>query len=191
MSFYLNSMAFWIGTIVALFLIWGIASYNLLVRKRNRVESGWSEIDVELKRRHDLVPNLVAAVQGYMQHEREVLEQVAQTRAQAIAAGNSVVARSAAETRFGVAISQLFAASEHYPQLRAAENLTLLQEQLASTENRIAYARQFYNDSVMEYNTALASFPRNLISHVLGFSAAILFSATEADRIVSAARVNG
>ena len=191
MSFYLNSMAFWIGTIVALFLIWGIASYNLLVRKRNRVESGWSEIDVELKRRHDLVPNLVAAVQGYMQHEREVLEQVAQTRAQAIAAGNSVVARSEAETRFGVAISQLFAASEQYPQLRAAENLTLLQEQLASTENRIAYARQFYNDSVMEYNTALASFPRNLISHVLGFSAAILFSATEADRIVSAARVNG
>ena len=191
MSFYLNSMAFWIGTIVALFLIWGIASYNLLVRKRNRVESGWSEIDVELKRRHDLVPNLVAAVQGYMQHEREVLEQVAQTRAQAIAAGNSVVARSEAETRFGVAISQLFAASEQYPQLRAAENLTLLQEQLASTENRIAYARQFYNDSVMEYNTALASFPRNLISHVLGFSAAILFSATEADRTVSAARVNG
>jgi LemA protein len=175
---------------LALFLIWIIVSYNFLVRKRNRVLAGWSEIDVELKRRHDLVPNLVSTARGYMQHEKEVLENVTQARSQAVTAGNNVAARSAAETTLGLALSQVFARSENYPALRAVESMKLLQEQLASTENRIAYARQFYNDSVREYNTAQASFPRNLISGLLGFSPATLFSAGDYDRAVPDARTS-
>jgi LemA protein len=176
-------------TTLAVFLIWIIVSYNFLIRKRNKVLAGWSGIDVELKRRHDLVPNLVSTARGYMQHEREVLENVTQARSQAVSAGNNVAARSAAEATLGLALSQVFAKSENYPALRAVESMNLLQEQLASTENRIAYARQFYNDAVRQYNTAQASFPRNLISGMLGFSPAVLFSSGDADRAVPSAQI--
>jgi len=176
-------------TTLAVFLIWIIVSYNFLIRKRNKVLAGWSGIDVELKRRHDLVHNLVSTARGYMQHEREVLENVAQARSQAVSAGNNVAARSAAETTLGLALSQVFPKSENYPAPRAVESMNLLQEQLASTENRIAYARQFYNDAVRQYNTAQASFPRNLISGMLGFSPAVLFSSGDADRAVPSAQI--
>jgi LemA protein len=173
---------------IAALLVIVIAIYNGLVGRRMRVRNAWAEIDVQLKRRHDLIPNLVETARGYMQHERETLEWVTQARLQAMASGDNVAARSAAEGTLTAALGQLFAAVERYPALRAAENMTLLQEQLTSTENRIAYARQCYNDSVMEYNTAVATFPRNLIAGPLGFSAATLFAADDTDRVNTAVK---
>lgn len=158
--------------------------YNGLVVRRNRVQSGWADINVQLKRRHDLVPNLVESARGYIAHERETLEAVTQARTQAISAGANVAARASAEMQLGGAIGNLFAVAERYPALRAAENMQLLQEQLTSTENRIAFARQHYNDTVLEYNTAVASFPRNLFAGALGFSPAAMFAAEESDRAV-------
>ena len=162
--------------------IWGIASFNGLVALRTRVQNAWSEIDVQLKRRHDLVPNLVEAVRGYMQHERSTLEAVTQARTQAVAAGNNVAQRSAAESALSAALGNLFAVAEGYPQLRAVESVLLLQEQLTSTENRVAFARQFYNDEVMKYNTAQSTFPRNLLAGAFGFSSATMFAAEAAER---------
>ncbi|HXY13984.1 MAG TPA: LemA family protein [Terriglobales bacterium] len=163
-------------------LLWIIAAFNGLVALRNRVRNGWAEIDLQLKRRHDLIPNLVESVRGYMQHERSVFEAVTQARSQAIAAGGDVQQRSAAESVLTTALGQLFARVENYPQLRAVESVQLLQEQLTSTENRIAFARQFYNDEVTKYNTVQSTFPRSLFAGLLGFSPASMFTALDADR---------
>ena len=164
----------WFGigivVLVAAVVFFVITTYNGLVGLRNRVQNAWSQIDVQLKRRHDLVPNLVSAVKGAMTHEREILERVTEARSAAIAAGNDVGARAAAENGLTQAMRSLFAVAEAYPTLRANENVRALQEELASTENRIAYARQFYNDSVMEYNTAQQTFPAVLFAASLGFS---------------------
>jgi LemA protein len=171
-----------LGVVVVLVLVVVVAAvgiYNGLVGKRNRVENAWSQIDVQLKRRHDLIPNLVNAVKGYLTHEREVLERVSEARASAIAAGNDVPARAAAESSLGQAVRSLFAVAEAYPNLRANENMLALQEELASTENRIAFARQFYNDSVLEYNTAQQTFPAVLFAGALGFRAASSFTIDE------------
>ena len=168
--------------IAAVAVIWIIFAFNGLVALRTRVQTAWAQTDVQLKRRHDLIPNLVEAVRGYMQHERKTLEDVTQARAQAIAAGGNVEQRSAAEGALAATIGRLFAVVENYPQLRAAENVQLLQEQLTSTENRIAYARQFYNDEVMRYNTAQSVFPQNLFAGILGFSPAPMFTAEAPDR---------
>lgn len=167
---------------IVILLMWTIAAFNHLVAMRNRVQNAWADIDVQLNRRHDLIPNLVEAVRGYMQHERSTLEAVTQARAQAAAAGNNIPARIAAEAALTGALGNLFLLAENYPQLRAVENFQLLQEQLTSTENRIAYARQFYNDEVMKYNTAQSTFPRNLFAGALGFSPAVMFAGTNADR---------
>src|SRR5205823_13779238 len=137
---------------------------------------------VQLKRRHDLVPGLVEAVRGYMAHERETLEAVTSARAQAMIAGVSLATRAVTEMALTGAVGNLFAVAERYPQLHAIDNFRLLQEQLTSTENRIAYARQFYNESVMQYNTAVATFPPNLVAGAMGFSAAPLFAAEAGDR---------
>jgi len=163
-------------------LIWVVASFNKLVVQRTRVQNAWAEIDVQLKRRHDLIPNLVEAVRGYMEHERVTLESVTQARAQALAAGKNVRQRSDAEAALTAALGKFFAVAENYPQLRAVESVQLLQEQLTSTENRIAYARQFYNDEVMDYNAARSTFPRNLFAGLLGFSPSAMFTAADADR---------
>jgi LemA protein len=163
-------------------VIWGIASFNGLIALRTRVQNAWAEIDVQLKRRHDLIPNLVEAVRGYMQHERSTLEAVIQARTQAVAAGSNVGQRSAAESALSSALGNLFALAESYPQLRAVESVQLLQEQLTSTENRIAFARQFYNDEVMKYNTAQFTFPRNLLAGTFGFSPATMFAAEASER---------
>jgi len=168
--------------VAAALLIWIVASFNGLVALRNRVRNAWAEIDVQLKRRHDLIPNLVETVRGYMQHERSVFENVTQARAQAIAAGGDVLQRSAAESMLTAALGKLFVTVENYPQLRAVENVQLLQEQLTSTENRIAFARQFYNDEVMNYNTRQSTFPRNVFAGLLGFSPAAMFTALDEDR---------
>jgi len=173
-----------IGLIAAALLVWFIAVFNSLVALRVRVQNAWSDIDVQLKRRHDLIPNLVGAVQGYMAHERSTLEAVTEARTKAVASSSGTVAdRSQAESALSGALSNLFAVAEQYPQLRAVESVQLLQEQLTSTENRIAFARQFYNDEVMKFNTAQATFPRNVFAGTFGFSPATMFVAQDAERV--------
>jgi LemA protein len=166
-------IALGVAVVIVLFLI---LTYNRLVGRRNQVRNAWGQIDVQLNRRHDLIPNLVNAVRGYMQHERGVLERVTEARSQAIAAGANVEQRSAAENQLTQALRSVFAVAENYPQLRASENMLALQEELSSTENRIAFARQFYNDSVMEYNTARETFPAILVAGPLGFRHEPLFT---------------
>lgn len=168
--------------VAALLLFLLVRTYNRLVRLRNRLQNSWSDVDVQLKRRHDLVPNLVETVRGYMTHERQTLDAVTSARSQALTAGANIAVRAIAETALTGAVGNLFARAEAYPQLHAAQNFTLLQEQLTSTENRIAFARQCYNDFVREYNTAVATFPRNLVAGLLGFSSATMFAAEAEDR---------
>jgi LemA protein len=169
---------------VLLFLL--LRTYNSLIRMRNTVQNGWSDIDVQLTRRHDLVPNLVESVRGYMTHERETLEAVTRARTQAVAtaggAGVNLATRAVAEMALGGAVSNLFAVAERYPTLKASQQFLLLQEQLTSTENRIAFARQHYNESVRRYNTSLAEFPRNLLAGMMGFRASQLFAADAGER---------
>jgi LemA protein len=150
--------------------------YNGLVGQRNRVQNAWFQIDVQLKRRHDLVPNLVNSVKGIMAHEREILERVTEARARAVGAGNNVAARANAENELTGAMRSLFAVAESYPALQTSGNMLALQEELASTENRIAFSRQFYNDAVMEYNTAQQTFPAVLFAAGLGFRPADSFA---------------
>lgn len=154
----------WLVLLVpAALLLWFIVLYNGLVRGRNEARSAWSQIDVQLKRRHDLVPNLVAAVKGYAGHERGVLEKVAEARAAAMRAQGPAAA-GAAEAALAAALGRILALAEAYPQLRASDNFRALQEELASTENRLAFARQAYNDAAMSYNVKRETFPANLIS---------------------------
>jgi LemA protein len=153
-----------------------VSSFNRLVTLRYRMRDAWSQIDVQLKRRYDLIPNLVNAVKGYMDHERSTLESVTRAREQAMAAGSDISARAGAESALSFATSKLMGLVEAYPALRASENMLALQEELASTENRIAFARQFYNDTVLEYNTARGTFPRNLLAGPFGFPPAQMFA---------------
>ena len=174
-----------VAAAAAILLILLLRTYNSLVRMRNAVRNGWSDIDVQLTRRHDLVPNLVEAVRGYMTHERETLEAVTRARTQAVTAsggGVDLATRATVEMALTGAVGNLFAVAERYPTLKASQQFLLLQEQLTSTENRIAYARQYYNESVRRYNTALAEFPRNMLAPMMGFSAAALFAADEGER---------
>jgi LemA protein len=171
------------GLIVAVAVVAVVVAvliYNGLVGQRNRVQNAWAQIDVQLKRRHDLVPNLVNAVKGFMAHERDILDRVTQARANAIAAGSNVAARAEAENALTAATRSLFAVAEAYPMLQSNQNMLALQEELASTENRIAFARQFYNDAVMEYNTAQQTFPAALFATTLGFRPAEMFTIEDA-----------
>lgn len=156
--------------IVALVVIWLISSYNSLIRLRQRVKNGWSQIDVQLKRRYDLIPNLVETCKGYMEHEKEVLENVTRARAQAIEVKGGAAEQAKAENFLSQTLRSLFAVAENYPQLKANENLLKLQEELTTTENRIAFARQHYNDQVMKFNTRIEVFPSNLIAGAFGFT---------------------
>jgi LemA protein len=179
-------MELWIvGGVLALLLVYVIVIYNGLVAKRNGVANAWSQIDVQLKRRHDLIPNLVNTVKGYLTHERETLENVTNARAAAIAAGGDVAARASAENALTQAMRSLFAVAEAYPDLKANQNMLALQEELSSTENRVAFARQLYNDLVQQYNTARETFPSSLFSGAFGFQPATSFVLeTEAERAV-------
>ena len=145
-----------------------ILSYNGLVRLRNRIDNAWSQIDVQLKRRYDLIPNLVETVKGYAAHERQVFENVTQARANAINA-QGPAQQAEAENVLSGALKSLFAVAEAYPELKANQNFLSLQEELTSTEDRVAYARQFYNDSVLSYNNKLQTFPRNVIAGMFNF----------------------
>jgi len=147
-----------------------IALYNRLVVLRNRVDNAWAQIDVQLKRRYDLIPNIVETVKGYASHERGTLDAVIQARSMAMNA-QGVAAQGEAENMLTGALKSLFALAEAYPDLKANQNFLQLQEELTNTEGKIAYARQFYNDSVMSLNTAIQSFPANLLAGMFGFSA--------------------
>jgi len=157
-----------IGVVLLLALMM-VAVYNSLVQKRIRCQEAWSQIDVQLKRRYDLIPNLVETVKGYAAHEKETLERVIQARSQAMAAGGGVREQAQAENMLTGALRQLFALSESYPNLKANQNFMQLQEELTSTENKIAFSRQHYNDSVAVYNTAIQKFPNNLMANMFSF----------------------
>ena len=167
--------------VVVLLLLYVVLLYNGLVRLRNRIENAWSQIGVQLQRRYDLIPNLVETVKGYASHEKGVLESVTQARAAAINA-EGPADQAKAENMITGALKSLFAVAEAYPDLKANENFAQLQEELSSTEGRIAYARQFYNDSVQAYNTKIQTVPANLIAGPFGFREREYFEADDDSR---------
>ncbi len=156
--------------VLGLVVFWVILTYNRLVVLKNGIENAWSQIDVQLRRRFDLIPNLVETVKGYASHEKEVFEKVTQARA-SMANAQGVAQQAEAQNLITGALKSLFAVSEAYPELKANENFMMLQEELSGTESKIAYARQFYNDSVMSFNTMIQSFPANLLAGAFGFAA--------------------
>ncbi|MEO0114543.1 MAG: LemA family protein [candidate division WOR-3 bacterium] len=171
----------WIIAIVVVIVLFVIITYNSLVVKRNQVKNGWYQIDVQLKRRYDLIPNLVETVKGYAAHEKEVLEKVAELRSIALGAKTpGDVAK--ANDQLTSALKTLFAVAENYPALKANENFLRLQEELSATENKIAFARQFYNDVVMAYNIAIQKFPSNIIAAIFRFTPQDFYSIPEAEK---------
>ena len=169
--------------IVVAIVAWVVFAYNGLVSLRNQVDNSWRQIDVQLKRRHDLIPNLIEAVKGYMQFERDTLTQVVEARAKAIGAPDQA-SRMAAESQITSGLGKLMAVMENYPQLKADENVLKLQEELTTTENQIAFARQAYNDVVLDLNTRIQSFPTNLIASNFGFKAAEYFKGAPEEQAV-------
>src|SRR3981081_3846324 len=172
--------------IVVLVVLWLVFTYNGLISARNPTQEAWSEIDVELKRRHDLIPNLVNTAQGYMGHERGTLEAVTNARANAVAAGatGDPAKIAPAENVLSQSLRSLFAVSENYPDLKAITAFTNLQETLVATEDKIEFSRRFYNGNVRDYNIKLQSLPTSLIAGALGFKPFGYFSADEGDRAV-------
>lgn len=172
----------WLAVVaIALLIIWAVVVYNQLVSLRNRTEAGWSQIDVQLKRRYDLVPNLVETVKGYASHERDTLEAVVTARHQAVDA-RGVRERAEAENALTQTLRQLFAVAEAYPDLEANENFLALQSELSGTESQIALARQDYNESVLAYENRRETFPSNLIAGGFGFEGKTYFEAEETSR---------
>jgi LemA protein len=171
--------------VVVVLIMWLVGIYNRLVSLRNRFKNAFAQIDVQLKRRYDLIPNLVEVAKGYMKHERETLEEVVAARNQAVNASQRAAANpgdpaamgslSGAESALGGALGRLFALAEAYPDLKANTNMLALQEELTSTENKVAFSRQAYNDAVMTYNTARETFPAVMMAGAMGFQAAQLF----------------
>src|SRR5436190_5111739 len=165
--------------VIALLVFWAIASYNRLVSLKNQVLNGWRQIDVQLKRRHDLIPNLVNAVRGSMDFERDTLTAVMEARAKALTATGPADAAQK-EGQLSQALGRLLAVAENYPTLKSNDNVKMLQEELSSTENKVGFARQFYNDIATKFNTAQQVFPTNFFAAALGFKPAELFEITEA-----------
>lgn len=166
--------------IIGAFLVFFIGIYNGLVRLRNRCENSWAQVDVQLRRRYDLIPNLVETIKGYAKHEREVFQNVTEARSKAINAG-SVKEQGKAENMLAGTLKSLFAVAENYPDLKANQNFMMLQEELAGTESKIAYARQFYNDIVMRFNTKQQVFPSNIIANLFNFGEREYFEIDEAE----------
>lgn len=175
--------------VIVLLLVFLWKTYNGLISMRNNLHNAWSDIDVQLTRRHDLVPNLVESVKGYMAHERQTLEAVTAARSAAMQTGGDIVTRGVAEMALGNAVGNLFAKSEKYPELKASQNFILLQEQITSTENRIAFARQHYNETVRQFNTKIAEFPNNLMAGAFGFLPEKLFLMDAGDRANVAVKI--
>src|ERR1700687_5872290 len=167
--------------ILVAIVAWVVFAYNRLVSLRNQVDNAWRQIDVQLKRRHDLIPNLVEAVKGYMQFERDTLSQVVEARGRAVAAPDQA-SRLAAENQLTAGLGRLLAGMGNYPQLKANQNVMQLQEQLTTTENQIAFSRQAYNDAVLSLNNRIQSFPSNLIANNFGFKPAEYFKVAPEDQ---------
>src|SRR2546425_7053542 len=187
-------MGWWIllGAVI-LVVLWLVFTYNGLITARNRTQEAWSEIDVELKRRHDLIPNLVNTVSGYMGHERGTLEAVTNARANAVAAGatGDPAKIGQAENVLSQSLRSLFAVSENYPDLKAISAFTNLQETLTATEDKVEFSRRFYNGNVRDYNTKLQTPPTSLIAGALGFKPFGFFQADEGDRAVPTVSLGG
>ena len=175
-------IAVWIVlAILVLLVLYVIVSYNSLVRVRNRTDDSWSQIDVQLRRRYDLIPNLVETVKGYAAHERQTFEAVTQARTQGMNA-QGVAEQAQAENMITGALKSLFAVAEAYPELKANQNFLALQEELTGTEGRIAYARQFYNDTVLKLNTKVQTLPTNILAGMFGFKTREYFEADDTSR---------
>lgn len=176
-------MITWIifGVIVAI-VLWLIATYNSLIKSRNQVEEGWSDIDVQLKRRYDLIPNLIETVKGYAQHEKEVLENITNARASALKAEQSGDPKELgkAENALTGTLKTLFAVAENYPELKADQNFAKLQDELTDTENKVQASRRFYNGTVRDFNTKLQVFPTNIFAGMLGFKEREFFEIDDA-----------
>ena len=170
-----------LGGVVLVVGLWLISSYNSMVKLRNMVRNSWAQIDVQLKRRFDLVPNLVETVKGYAAHEKEVLEKVTQARSM-VQSSQSIEQRQQAENQLTNTLRSLFAVAEAYPQLKANDNFRDLQQQLSELEEKIAFARQFFNDTTMKYNTTIQSFPTNLLAGMFGFQALPFFEVDDVQR---------
>ena len=176
------SLALWIVLgLVVLVVAYVVVTWNRFVRLRTRVDNGWSQIDVQLRRRYDLIPNLVETVRGYAAHERSLFESVTKARTRAIAATN-VGEQASAENAITAGLRQLMAVVEAYPELKANQNFLALQEELIGTESKIAYARQFYNDQVMRLNTLIQSFPSSIVARTFGFQERPFFEIEEGTR---------
>jgi LemA protein len=180
----------WMLAVVAVLVVGVVVLYNRLVGARNRTEEAWAQVDVQLRRRHDLIPNLVETVRAYATHEREVFEAVTRARSEAISP-HGPAEQAAIEEQLTGAVRSLFAVAEGYPELRASENFLELQRELASTEDRIAYSRQFYNASVQRYDTLRETFPTNLLAGAFGFTAREYYEADPAARAVPPASFGG
>ena len=167
--------------LVGLILLFLILTYNRLVRLRNRIDAAWAQIDVQLKRRYDLIPNLVETVKGYAAHERETFESVTRARQQAISA-EGIADQAQAENFLTQTLRQLFAVAEAYPELKANQNFLALQEELTGTESRIAFARQFYNEQALQYDNAKEAFPTNIVAEVFNFEDKPYFETETASR---------
>ncbi|MBU0456776.1 MAG: LemA family protein [Nanoarchaeota archaeon] len=173
-------VATWLIIVIVVVVILIIYIYNSLIKLRVRVKNAWAQIDVQLKRRYDLIPNLVNAVKGYMKHEKGVLEEV--TKARTSLMSGSMKSKAKASNQITEALKSIFAVAENYPNLKASENFKQLQEELSGTESKIAYARQFYNDSVMAFNEATQVFPKNLFAKIFGFHKEDFFGADEKEK---------
>ncbi len=169
-----------IGIIVVL-VLWLISVYNGLIRLKNRTQEAWSDIDVQLKRRHDLIPNLIETVKGYASHEKQLFENVTRARTAAMQS-QGIAEKSNAENMLTQSLKSLFAVAENYPNLKASENFAKLQDELSDTENKIQAARRFYNGNVRDFNTKLEVFPNNLLAQSLGFKKYEFFQADESEK---------
>ena len=166
--------------ILGIIILWFIFTYNRFIVLRNRIENAWSQIDVQLKRRYDLIPNLVESVRGYMKHERGVLTEITKARSSLIT--GDLRKKAQASNQITEALKTIFAVAENYPKLKASQNFLQLQEELSGTESKIAYSRQFYNDSVLSFNQKVQSFPSNLLANMFNFDEKEYFAVSETER---------
>jgi len=174
-------MWIWIVLVLGLIALWAVMTYNGLITLKNRTDEAWSDIDVQLKRRYDLIPNLVETVKGYAAHESQTFEKVTQARTAAMAA-QGAAERAVAENQLSQTLKSIFALSEAYPELKANQNFLQLQQDLTDTEDKIQAARRFYNGNVRDFNTKLQVFPTNLFGNLLGFKAREFFEIAEAEK---------
>ncbi|MDO4913727.1 MAG: LemA family protein [Bifidobacteriaceae bacterium] len=182
----INTVLIIVAVVIIALIAWAISTYNQLVSLRNRVKNGWAQIDVQLKRRADLIPNLVNTVKGYANHESQVFENVTKARAQVsqTLASGSIEQRAAVESELSRALVSVLATAEAYPELKANANFIELQKELQSIETKISYARQFYNDVVLKLNTMVESFPSNIIASIFHFEQATYFEVEESAKAV-------